>query len=175
MANGFTSNSSVVSISVRGPLDVALIDALAAALPSNSTLRDLLLLQGITAVHLSQVFLALGTNTGLKALTVDVSEVRVRDESLCTAIKDGLELNETLESREVHSILLCEDNADMWCGAFSSPRTNKTAPSLVVDIRHGVTESCLSTFRVDIVAMLQEDTSLESLSISSDYAIRGGD
>jgi hypothetical protein len=178
MANAFTRNTSVVSVSVRGRLDVALlIGALAVALPSNSTLRNLSFVAGtFSAVHLSRFFLALGTNTGLKALTVEFSSgVReaVRDESLCTAIKDGLELNETLESLEVKYIPLCDDNADLWRRAFSFLRTNKTLQSLVVAMRRDVTtESCLSTFRVDIVTILQENTSLESLSITSDCAIR---
>jgi hypothetical protein len=34
-------------------------------------------------------------------------------------------------------------------------------------VRHGVTDSCLSAFRIDIAAMLQENASLESLCIES--------
>jgi hypothetical protein len=172
MASGFTRNTSVVSISVSGPSGGALIGALAAALPSNSTLQDLSLLEGrlVSVVNMSQVFLALGSNTGLKALQVGFSSVgmdAVMDASLCTAIKDGLEWNETLESLEVKSIPLCDENAALWRRAFSFLRTNKAIKFLVVETQSSViTKACLSAFRINIVAMLQENTSLESLSIS---------
>jgi hypothetical protein len=163
MAKGFTRNTSVIYISVQFSNGRALSVALAAALPSNSTLRDLSLLCGSFSadVHLSPVFLALGKNRGLKALKVDVSEAI--DGSLCTAIQDGLGINETLESLELRCVPLCDDNADLWCRAFSFLRTNKAVKSLVVDMQNGFTESCLSAFRIDIVTMLQENTSLESL------------
>jgi hypothetical protein len=168
MASGFTRNTSVVSISMSGSLNAALVGALAAALPSNSTLQDLSLLGGSISenVHISQVFLALGSNKGLKTLTVGLySEPVDGDESLCTAIKDGLELNETLQSLEVKSIPVGNDNADLWCKAFSFLRTNKAIQSLLVETQSSVfTESYLSAFRIDIVAMLQENTSLKSLS-----------
>jgi hypothetical protein len=161
------NNTSVVSISVQGPLDVALFGALAAALPSNSTLRDLSLLCGSNnaAVGLSPVFLALGKNTGLKTLKVDVSEAR--DGSLCTATKDGLGINETLESLELKCVPLCDDNSDLWYRALSFLHTNNALKSLVVTLDDDVTESCLSAFRIDIATMLQDNASLETLSIPS--------
>jgi hypothetical protein len=162
-----------------------IFDALAAALPSNSTLRHLELGRRVQYIeyledededddpdmsaHLSPVFLALGKNTGLKALTVDVLDAR--DGSLCTAMKDGLGINETLESLELERVPLTDDNADLWCRAFSFLRTNKALKSLVVEMHH-VTESCLSAFCIDIVAMLQENTALESLSIRSCNGIK---
>jgi hypothetical protein len=82
-------------------------------------------------------------------------------------MKEGLELNETLESLEVHDIPLCNDNADLWRGAFSFLRTNKTLQSLLVDMQRNVTTKCLSAFRIDIATTLQDNKSLESLSIRS--------
>jgi hypothetical protein len=89
------------------------------------------------------------------------------DESLCTAIQNGLGMNETLESLELIRVRLPDDNADLWCRALSFLRANKAIKSLKVNVKRGDTESCLSAFRIDIAAMLQENTSLESLSIQS--------
>jgi hypothetical protein len=74
MAKGLTRNTSVVSILVAEPLDGVIIGALTAALPSNSTLRELSVSSSthrrisISAAHLSSLFLALGNNRGLKIL-----------------------------------------------------------------------------------------------------------
>jgi hypothetical protein len=159
---------------VDNPLCEALITALAAALPSNSTLRELSLMRisFSAAIHLSPVLLALGKNRGIKALQVDVTEAR--DGSLWTAIKDRFARNETLESLELNSVPLCDANADLWCRPFSFLCTNKALKSLVVEMQRGVTsESCLSALRIDIVAMLQDSNiSLESLSIKNGNDIR---
>jgi hypothetical protein len=85
---------------------------------------------------------------------------------------NGLGLNETLESLEIRDVRLYDDIAPLWCRALSFLRTNTALKSLVVDVRQGVTESCLSAFRVDIAAMLQENVSLESLSIQSMNTIK---
>jgi hypothetical protein len=170
LANAFTRNTSVSHIKVVKPLDDALCDALAMALPSNSTLQELSFLQNVIYdPSLSPVFLALERNTGLKTLKVDVCIPM--DESLSTAIKNGLGMNETLESLEFHNVDLIDDNADLWCRALSFLRTNKALKSLMVDLQDDVTQSCLSTFRVDIAAMLQENASVVSLSVRSNFAL----
>jgi hypothetical protein len=168
MASGLGRNTSVVSISVVGRWDVALIGALAAAIPSNSTLRELSLRRSCdnvtnNVVHLSPVFSALGQNTGLKDVSLNLCGSM--DESLCTAMTDGLSLNETLESIELANTRICDDTAALWCRTHSFLRTNKTLKALVVDVHRDVTESCLIAFRIDTAAILQENTSLESLSI----------
>jgi hypothetical protein len=168
MASGLGRNTSVVSVSVVGRWDVALIGALAAALPSNSTLRELSFRRSSdnvtnNVVHLSPVFSALGQNTGLKDVSLNWSGSM--DESLCTAMTDGLSLNETLESMKLTDTHICDDTAAFWCRTLSFLRTNKTLKALVVDVHRDVTESCLIAFRIDTAAMLQENTSLESLSI----------
>jgi hypothetical protein len=159
MASGLTRSTSVVSISVVGRWDVGLIGALAAALPSNSTLRELSFRRSSdnvtnNVVHLSPVFSALGQNTGLK--DVSLNWCGSMDESLCTVMTDGLSLNETLESMKLTNTHICDDTAALWCRTFSFLRTNKTLKTLVVDLHRDVTE-CVDT--------LQENTSLESLSI----------
>jgi hypothetical protein len=169
MANGFSRNKSMSDIKVDVHCDGALCNALAAALLSNSTLRHLDLGRHCRysdgGPNLPPVFSALGKNTGLKSLKVDVCQST--DESLSTAMKDGLGMNETLESLELTRVLLGDDTTDLWCRNFSFLRTNKALKSLKVSVERGVTESCLSAFFIDIVAMLQDNTSLESLSIQS--------
>jgi hypothetical protein len=140
LANGFSKNTSVVSISVEGPLNRALCNALATALPSNSTLLELSFLRcPFTVGNLYSLFLA----------------------------KNGLGMNETLQRLEIEFITMLDDNAGSWCRAFSFLRSNKALKSLVVDVytHSAVTKHYLNAFRIDIVAMLEENASLESLSI----------
>jgi hypothetical protein len=172
MASGLSRNTSVSHIEVVSPLDQALCSALATALPSNSTLRCLILQRNVhdDDHDLSRVFLALGNNTGLKTLTIDY--FGLMKESLCIAIKDGLGQNETLESLELANIVVRDDNIALWCRAFSFLRTNKALKYLVLDVHYGVTESCISAFRIDIAAMLEENASLESLSILDFHEIK---
>jgi hypothetical protein len=171
MATGLSRNTSVTSIIVRCNNARAFFDALAAALPSNSTLRHLELLRHDNGTFdVSPVFLALGKNTGLKTLKVTVCDSM--DESLSTTMKDGLGMNTTLESLEVAFKSLCDDNADLWCTAFSFLRTNKALKSLIVHLKAGATDSCVSTLRSDFACMLQENTSLESLAFKSGNTIK---
>jgi hypothetical protein len=161
----------VISSRFTSNVGEALVEVLAAALPLNSTLQELTF--GVFSSDDDPdaredwlpIFLALGKNTGLKTLKVD--DFGLMEESLCTAMKDGLGMNETLESLELINAFVCVDDADLWCRAFSIFRTNKALKSLVVGVQYGVTESCLSAFRIDIVTMLQENTSLESLSVKN--------
>jgi hypothetical protein len=167
MANGLSRNTSVSHITVVTPLDQTLYSALATALPANSTLRDLS--SSDWRPRLSPLFWALEMNTGLKSLIVDVHSSM--DESLSTAIKYGLEMNETLESLELNQGRMCDATTDLWCRALSFLRTNKSLKSLTVTLEEDATESRVSAFRIDIAAMLQENTSLESLSIRKSWNI----
>jgi hypothetical protein len=177
LAKGFSRNTSVTSIKVASPFDEALIGALAAALPSNSILQKLTFAVAYgddpdLHVDWPPIFLALRENTGLRSLNVAVCESM--DESLCTAIKVGLETNETLESLELNRVSLFDDNANLWCRTLSFLRTNKALKSLTIGLREDAQESCVSTLRCDIARMLEENTSLEILSIlrSSGYSIK---
>jgi hypothetical protein len=192
-ANGLSRNTSVTCINVVTPLDQTLFEALAAALPSNSTLQNLNLGLGSTPQRISlglffdtlfspglsfdtlfsPVISALRQNLGLKNLIVELPYSM--HESLCTAMQNGLGMNKTIESLELNRVTLCDDNAELWCKALSFLRTNKALKSLVVDVHHSVTESCLSAFRFDIATMLEENASLESLSIRCYNAIKAED
>jgi hypothetical protein len=167
LANGLSRNTSVISISVVECSNArVLFDTLAAALTSNLTLRHLELGQGEyddEDLDLSPVFSALGQNTGLKSLKVDCFDWM--DESLCTAMKYGLGMNETLESLELENVPLLDESGALVYREFSFLRTNKTLKSLTFDLTDDATLSCVSAFLRHIAVMLQENVSLENLII----------
>jgi hypothetical protein len=136
MTNGLSRNTSVTCIDVSGPCDETLHNALATALPSNSTLRDLLFqyCSEISAEQLSPVLLALSKNAGLK--TLKLVGIYSMNESLCTAMQNGLGMNETLGNLELSDVPMCDDNADLWCRAISFLRTNKALKSLIIRLHH---------------------------------------
>jgi hypothetical protein len=173
MANGLTRDTSVISISVTFLHDEVLISALAAALPSNATLRELSFSDAAydCGPGLSPVLLALEKNTALKTLSLQVCDSNDDNESLYEAMKDGLGTNSTLESLHLNFFEL-HYNTALWCGAFSFLRTNKALKSLSLGL-DDETPSSLSSLRMEIAAMLKENVSLETLSISTkpeDYA-----
>jgi hypothetical protein len=170
MGNGLGRNSSVISMVVMSKAGGALFDALAAALPLNSTLQELSF--GVDrsadypAAHFdwSPLFLALGRNAGLKTLKIGY-DFGSTEESLCTAMQNGLGANTTLERLALRGVPLRDDTVNFWCRSFSFLRTNKALKSLVVEVHHDATESCLSSFCINIMSMLQENASLESLTV----------
>jgi hypothetical protein len=173
MTDGMSRNTSVSHIKVESPRDQALFDALATALPSNSTLRrlDLCWEADDYDPNLTPVLLALGKNSGIKTVSLD-GFVSI-DESLCIAMKDGLRMNTTLESLELTCVEVTDDNSDLWRRALSFLRTNTALKYLVVDLEHDVTQSRATAFRTDIVAMIEDNVSLESLSIRKDWTRNG--
>jgi hypothetical protein len=56
------------------------------------------------------------------------------DEALCTAMWNGLGMNETLERLELTHVSMCDENTDLWCRAFSFLRINKALESVAVDM-----------------------------------------
>jgi hypothetical protein len=172
MANALSSNTSVSQIKVVSFLDQALFDALETALPLNSTLRRLELrwLGSDDNAHLPRFFLALGENTGVQ--TVLLHGFGSMDEPLCTAMQNALGMNTTLESLELKQVRVTDDNSDLWCRALSFLRTHTALKSFAVFLEHGVTQSLATAFRTDIVAMLQDNLSLESLTIRSFHVLK---
>jgi hypothetical protein len=166
VANGLSRFASVSRIKVVSPLDLMLFDALATVLPSNSTLRrlDLDFFTDAEAAHdLSPVLLALGKNRGIESFSLD--GFHSMNETLCTAMKDGLGMNTTIESLELNKVRLTNDNYDLWSRTLSFLSINNTLKSLVVTLDKDVTESLATAFRTVVVAMLEENASLQSLSI----------
>jgi hypothetical protein len=165
MANGLARNTSVSYIKVELYPNEALYSVLATALPSNSTLRRLDFGQQYEhgGPDSSSVFLALGKNTGLNTIRCGFG---LMDESLCTAMQNGLGMNATLESLELnHHTTLSVLDAALWCRALSFLRTSKVLKSLTINIDNLATRSYVSAFCSHIAAMLQENASLERLSI----------
>jgi hypothetical protein len=115
--------------------------------------------------HLTPVLLALVKNTGVK--TVLLNGFGSMDEPLCTSMQNVLELNTTLESLELDHVLVTDDNAHLWCRALTFLPTNKVLKSLMVTLDPNVTESRASAFRINITVMLEENVSLENISILS--------
>jgi hypothetical protein len=159
MANGLSRNTSVSHIKVVSSLDQAVT-----ALPSNSTLRhlDLCWLERDYDYNSSPILLALGQNAGLTNISLD-GFISI-DESLCSAMQNGLGMNTTLEYLKLDCVHLTDENYDLWSRALSFLRTNKVLKSLTVTIDEDETEYA-AAFRTHIAAMLQENASLESLSI----------
>jgi hypothetical protein len=118
-ATGLSRNTSVTSISVRCSNARALFNALAMALPSNSTLRHLGLNHDDSDC-LSPVFSALGQNMGLKTLTL-MAVGSMGESSLSTAMKDGLGTNKTLESLKSLSACVTKTPLKYGEGTFLSP------------------------------------------------------
>jgi hypothetical protein len=86
-------------------------------------------MSGPVSERLSPVLLALGNNKGLKTLTFDV--YGPMEESLSTAIQNGLGMNETLESLQlIYHGLLVTENCALWNRAFSFLRINIALKSL---------------------------------------------
>jgi hypothetical protein len=167
MANGLSRNTSVTSLQVEeSSVDEALSCAVASAVASNSTLRFISYLSyGGRLPNVSPLFLALGNNTGLSSLTIRNCECI--DESLCTAMEYGLGMNESVVELELLNIVLDDDNFALWCRALSFLRINKALRVLRITMEHDVTESCACAFRMHIVAMLEENASLEYISMET--------
>jgi hypothetical protein len=166
IAKSLEKNTSVISIKVEAPRDQVIHNVLATALSSNSTLQELSFVSLTGPIDndavWSPIFSALGKNTALKSLHLDVSGI---DESLSAAIKNGLGMNTTLERLKVTNVRLCQESCPLWCRALSFLSTNKVLKFLTVDIPSLSPESCVSSFRMHISAMLQENVSLVRLSI----------
>jgi hypothetical protein len=166
VAKSLAKNTSVISIKVEALRDQVIHNILATALTTNSTLQELSFVSLTGPIDndavWSPIFSALGSNKALKSLQVNVSGI---DESLSTAMKNGLGMNTTLECLEVMNVRLCGYSCALWCRALSFLSTNKVLKFLTVDIPSLSLESCVSSFRLHIAAMLQENVSLERLSI----------
>jgi hypothetical protein len=113
MATGLSRNTSVISISVVQCNNARVLNgALAAALPSNSTLRNLELgRQDSFDPDKSAIFPALGIK-----LSVHVGNLTY--ESLRIAMKDGLGMNATLKSLKLKEVMR---RRFMVQGTFLSP------------------------------------------------------
>ena len=117
LAKGLGGNTSVTSILVVSKVGDTLNDVPAYVLLLNSTLQELSfdvepsVDDSIGQVDWSQTFFALGRNTGLKTLKVDIHGSM--GESMSTAMQSGLGLNETLESLELSNVRIFDGDKNV--------------------------------------------------------------
>jgi hypothetical protein len=139
-------------------------EGLAATLLSNSTLQNLGLstLGGTSCSRLLPVFLALQVNTGLKELRIFA--IKLSDEKLSAAMRLGLGENSTLESLHLGCIQ-GHDGTCFWREALSFLRTNTALKTLRMNFQPNVSKSRIDTIRMEVLAMLWENESLETLGM----------
>jgi hypothetical protein len=145
-----------------GACEEVFVDVLVAALLSNSTLRSLGFDGPGSCSWLSPLFLALQENDVLKELYIDGID-RI-DEELSTAMRLGLGNNSTLEMLNFAAITA--DNDTLLCPeAFSFLRTNTALKCLYVHFGQTVGKTHADTVCMEVLAMLRENESLESLIV----------
>jgi hypothetical protein len=145
-------------------------EGLAAALLSNSTLQVLGLPSpgdSGSCSWMSPLFLALQVNTGLQHL--EFFGKLLIDEKLSTAMMDGLGKNSTLNSLELSGIMAHNDTY-LWREALSFLRTNTALKLLFMHFDQNVTESHVTAIRLEVMAALCKNKSLETLSMPSEDA-----
>jgi hypothetical protein len=157
------------------PFDEAFCDAMAVYLLTNSTLQNMTLVlpdDGTRSAWLSSVFLALGVNPGLEALYIRGHEsngLDLADEQLCAAMATGLVKNSMLERLNLRNSILSDADAASGRNALAFLRTNNSLKSLKVFFGQDAMETRVSTFRTQAASMLEQNTSLESLTMLSEH------
>jgi hypothetical protein len=149
IANALKRNASVTSVDFDG--DETFFNTLAVVLLSKSTLQNLIVYAATLARGrwFSSIFISLGMNTTLKSLTAGISD-KFGDE-LCTAIRNGLTKNSTLEELSLDDMVPSDDDGAISArNALSFLRTNSTLKSLTVSfIAQAEQESDFPAFRLD--------------------------
>jgi hypothetical protein len=160
---------------VDNEFDESVYDALTSVLLVNTTLPDLTLHTPwnprIRCTWLQPFFVALRMNTSLKKL--DVSYVSMSDELACGALREVFAKNSVLEKLTLHcgcGPLPGGTDDSAWRRTLPSLRDNKTLKSLVIIFNAEVVAPQVATICVDMVAMLEDNISLECLDI---YSSRG--
>ncbi len=106
-------------------------------------------------------------NTTLESLSVSICD-KFGDE-LCEAIRNGLAKNSTLVELSLKNMVFSDDNGALSArNALSFLRTNSTLKSLTVSFTQTQRESYVSAFRLEAMKMMEENPSLESLTITDD-------
>jgi hypothetical protein len=172
IANALKRNTSVTYVEF-GDFDEPLCNTLAAVLLSNSTLQNLMLDAATSASGkwLSSIFLSLGMNATLKSLSVCIFD-KFGDE-LCTAIRNGLARNSTLDKLSLYDMVPSDDDGAVSArDALSFLRTNSTLKSLTVTFVPAQNESYVSAFQVEALKMTMDNPFLESLTIANGSQIK---
>jgi hypothetical protein len=109
-----------------------------------------------------------GLNDDLNLMD-DASLTRI-DEKLSAAMRLGLERNSTLESLVLSNIKSDSNDTSMWREAVSFLRTNTTLKTLQMNFEPNVTESHATAIRMEVLAVLRDNDSLETLFMISNLA-----
>jgi hypothetical protein len=167
IASALTTNTTLENLLFDKGNDKVFYEDLAAALLSNSTLRSLECSASDgpgSCSWLSPLFLALQQqNHGLKELRIH--QFVIIDEETSTAMRLGLGKNSTLKLLEFSNIQSGDNDISLWRKAFSFLRTNKALKTLHMNFDPRVKHSRVSTLRMEVLAMLCENESLETLCI----------
>jgi hypothetical protein len=139
------------------------------SLLSNSTLQELSIMTSDSSA-LSPVFRALQVNTGLKTLTIDGPGL-VMDDNLYEAMMLGLGQNSSLVKLQLLNIGSRDMDISRWCKGLSVLRKNTALQSLEILFSSEVHKSFVSALRMEVGAMLEENKSLESISMFVDRGI----
>jgi hypothetical protein len=166
IASAFKTNAKLKRLHFESQADEIFYEVLAAALLSNSTLQNLILHRPGSCSWLSPLFLTLQANTnGLKKLYID--EIGIIDENVSTAMKLGLGQNSTLESLHLSGIRSGDNDSYLWWEVLSFLRTNTALKTLCINFEHTETESHAAAIRMEVLDVLCENESLETLSMPS--------
>jgi hypothetical protein len=160
IASALRKNTSLKCLHFDNGADEVFCEVLAAALLSNSTLQNLVFDGSGSCSWLPPLFLALQVNSGLKELRID--GINLIDEEGSTAMKLGLGNNSTLELLDLKNIMGHTDTS-LWREALSFLRTNTTLKALHMCFEGNATVSYATTIRMEVLAMLRENESLETL------------
>jgi hypothetical protein len=168
LVQGLQRNLSVKTLSFVG--NNLLCDGMTSILLVNTTLVDLTLRENLRVPAperggwLLPLFVAMRINTSLKSLDVDT--FHLTDELVCGALRDALAKNSVLESLALHSPESLDDTTvASWRKTLPFIRDNATLKSLT--IAFSALDSHAATLCVDTVAMLEGNTTLECLDITS--------
>jgi hypothetical protein len=146
-------------------------EGISSVLLVNTTLEDLTLRNKGTDVGgrwLQALFAAMRINSSLKSL--DVDKFRLTDELVCGALRDALASNSVLESLTLHfPVSLNDASLISWRKILPFIQDNATLKSLTISLTSGhLVDSHTATFCIDTVTMLEGNTALECLVITSD-------
>jgi hypothetical protein len=139
------------------------------SLLSNSTLQELSIITSDSSA-LSPVFRALQVNQGLKTLKIDGPGL-VMDDNLYEAMMLGLGQNSSLVTLQLLKIGSRDMDISLWSNFLSVLRKNTALQSLEILFASEVQKSFVSALRMEVGAMLEENKSLESISMIVDRGI----
>jgi hypothetical protein len=162
-------NSTLKTLSLGNGESVC--EALRAALLVNTTLTDLTLhtlwIPRIRRTWLQPFFVALRMNTSLQRL--GMNNLSLSDEFVCAALGDVFAKNSVLEelTLDCEGSSLRETEVASWRTILPFLRDNKTLKSFTITVNGGAMSPHVASFCIDTVAMLENNSSLECLEIST--------